>query len=478
MEEKARQEKAYDEALDVIKHGSVHYAIKIQETKKEIRELGMRNSEVAKSLSVKQIEDKKQYLQGQVAHLQRKSGDFVEKQQAIKASYLKYQKSVEKRGANYFGDNNLISNLALARGIEEQDRVKDKISATFKKEFGKIEKEVNNSFEAFDKTLTRNAVYIINNEGRQVFRKNDFSDDTFKTMLVNKNNEIEQNYPKKQSLEELEQQKNEILGSINSYNQIQEVLNPENEFNISASMEKDLDKCSHLYEDIAKHKLIVAKIEEVLDRFEVDDKDKSRVDENKKDRTKEYAKLCKVLHKLKQKEEKSIKKLENKVRKPMAKNNVQKLCGLVEERKTVEVNKNRIGDLEMQISAKESELAVLLSVGNEIGQDKSNLEKFTESKNIQEKISKLEKEIQEVKAKLQESKAKLEQSQAQKTKHTDELRQYTTKSVSSRDDSYVPKDFYSQLQKQTISEKEYMAVSKEIEQRNVQKTKQEQGMSI
>ena len=473
-----KQEKAYEEALWAIEHGSVFYAEEIQKTKKEIRELGRRDSDATRGLSAKQIADKKEYLEGQVAHFQKKQGELVEKQNAIKGTYHSYERSAEKRGAQYFGDTNLISNLSLARGIDPRDASKDKITATFKKEFGKIEKEVNDAFAVFEKTLTREAAYVINNDGKQVFRKSDFSDQTFKDMTIKKHNEIEQNYPKEQNLEQLEQEKNDILSSIDGYNQIQEVMNPENEFNISDSMKKDLDKCSELYGDISKHKLIVKKIEDVLSRFEVDDKDKNQIDENKKDRSKEYAKLCKALHKLKQKEEKTIKKLENKVRKPMAKNNVQKLCGLVEDRKVVEGDKSRIGDLEMQISSKEDELSVLLSVRSEIGQDKSDLEKFAEGKNIQEKIDKLEKEIQEAKEQLQEAKTKLEQSQAEKSKHTDELRQYTTKSVASRNEAYTPKDFSSELQEQTTSDKEYMEANEKLEEKNIQKQIEEQGMSI
>lgn len=478
MEQIEKQEKAYEEALWAIEHGSVFYAEQIQKTKKEIRELARRDSNDTRGLSAKQIADKKEYLEGQVAHFQKKQGELVEKQNAIKGAYHSYKKSVEKRGAQYFGDVNLISNLSLARGIEPRDVGKDKITATFKKDFGKIEKEVNDAFATFDKTLTREAAYVINNDGKQVFRKSDFSDQTFKDMTIKKHNQIEQNYPKEQSLEQLEQEKNDILGSIDGYNQIQEVMNPENEFNISDSMKKDLDKCSELYGDISKHKLIVKKIEEVLDRFEVDDKDKSQIDENKKDRSKEYAKLCKTLHKLKQKEEKTIKKLENKVRKPMAKNNVQKLCGLVEDRKIVEGAKSRIGDLEMQISSKESELTVLLSVRSEIGKDRSDLEKFSESKNIQEKIDKLEKEIQEAKVQLQESKTKLEQSQLEKTKHSNELRQYTTKEFLSKEESYITKDIYSELRNQTASDIEYIESSKQTTQRNLEKKKDEQNMTI
>lgn len=480
MEESARkkQERYYDEALDVIKHGSVYYVEKIRETKQQIAQLGIKTSDIAKGLSASQIEDKKNFLRGQVDHLYKKQGEFAEKQNAIKSNYVEYEKGIEKRGANYFGDVNLINNLSLARGIDKEDRVKDKITATFNKEFGKIEKEVAEAFAKFEKTLTQNAVYMVNNDGRQVLRKSDFSDITFKNMVVEKHNEIEQNYPKEQSLEQLEQEKSEILNSIDGYNQIKEVMNPENEFNISDSMKKDLNKCNEIYSDISKHKQIVEKIEAVLNRFEIDEKDKTNIEENKKDRSKDYAKLCKSLHKLKQKEEKKIAKLENKVKKPMQKNDVQKLCDLVESRKEVEGARTSVDSLERQISEKESELSALLSVRSEIADNRSSLEGFSENKNINEKIAKLENEIKQDKAKLKQSKENLEQSSLNKSKSTNELRKYTTKEVSSKAGSYEPKDFSAELKNQTTSDKEYMESNKELEEKNIQKQRDEQDMSI
>lgn len=480
MEEsvKSKQERYYNEALDAVKQGSVYYVEQIRETRKQIAQLNIKNSDAVRGLSASQIADKKEFLQGQVDHLYKKQNELVQKQNKIKTSFAAYEKGIEKKGANYFGDTNLISNLAEARGISKEDRAKDKITIAFNKEFGKIEKEVNEAFGEFDKNLTQNAQYVINNEGKQVFRRSDFSDITFKDMTLNKNNQIEQNYPKEQTLEQLEQERAEILNSIDGYNNIQEVLNPENEFNISDSMKKDLDKCSQIYTDISKHKQIIEKIEDVLNRFEVDEKDKDNIEANKKDRSKDYAKLCKSLHKLKQKEEKTIKKLENKVKKPMEKNDVQKLCDLVDNRKQVEGARTSVDSLERQIADKESELSVLLSVRSDIGDNRSDLAGFVENKNINEKIEKLEKEIKMAKENLKQSKEKLEQGELNKRKNSNELRKYTTKEVSNKAESYEPKDFSAELQSQTTSDKEYVEANQKLEEKNLQKQKDEQDISI
>ena len=483
MDVKEKQELAYEEALSIIKNGTPYYSLKIQEIKQQMRSLSAKDNVITKGLSISQIEDKKQYLQGQVNHLQRKSGEFVEKQHEIRDNYLTYQRNIEKKGANYFGDSNLISNLALARGLSKEVRGKDKITVAFKKEFGKIEKDVNISYNNFEKALTKNAVYMIDGDGRQVFRKSDFSDITFKNMLVEKNNVREENYPKEQTLQDLEKEQKEILSSIDGYNQIKVVMNPENEFNISDSMKKDLGKCNKIYEDISKHKQVIGKIEEVLSRFEVDEEYNKRVgiDEDKKDRSKEYAKLCKELHKLKVKEEKKIAKLQTKVKKPMQKNNVSKLCSLVEDRKAVEVNKNKVFGLEKDIAFKEDELRVLLNQKRSIEENEkisNEALKFEELKNINKDIERLEKEIRDSNKNLQESKVALNESQ-EKIKSSTELNKYTTKGVMKQEDYTVSvstsnefkKSFTDTLKEQTTSQEEYYKSKEERETQ--QKSKDE-----
>lgn len=482
MEEsiKSKQERYYNEALDAIKHTSVYYVEQIRETKKQIAQLGIKSSDIARGLSASQIAEKKEDLQKDVRRLEKKQGELVEKRKEISESYNSYIKNVNKYGSNFIGDNALINNLCLARGIEMKNISKDKIMSLFKKEDHKLSSDVTKSLDNLEKSLKSDAKYaIIDNQGNQVFnRAGIFTEDTFINMTKDKTYMREQNYPKEQTLEQLEQERAEILNDIDGYNNIQEVLNPENEFNISDSMKKDLDKCSQIYTDISKHKQIIEKIEDVLNRFEVDEKDKDNIEANKKDRSKDYAKLCKSLHKLKQKEEKTIKKLENKVRKPMEKNDVQKLCDLVDSRKQVEGARTSVDSLERQITDKESELSVLLSVRSDMGDNRSNLEGFAENKNINEKIAKLEEEIKMAKENLKQSKEKLEQGELNKRKNSNELRKYTTKEVSNKAESYEPKNFSAELQSQTTSDKEYVEANQKLEEKNLQKQKDEQDISI
>lgn len=486
MDAREKVENAYEEALRSIESGSSYYSLKIQETKKQIRDLAIKNGEAVRGLSAKQIQERKEVLEGEVTYLQKKSGEFVEKQKAVRSCYFDYKKNLEKKGANYIGDTNVISNLAKVRGLINEENSKDAISSAFKKESRKIEKDLGISFEKFDKTLMRNAPYIIDSNGKPIFMKGVISENTFETMLVEKNSERESNYPKKQTIEELEEQRKEILISIEEYNQVQEIMKPENEFNISEGMRKDLNKCNKLYEDISKHKQIIEKTEEVLNRFEIDEKDNDEMDKQKKDRSKEYSKLCKELHKLKQKEEKKILRLEKKVKKPMAKNNVSKLFGLVEDRKNIQENKNKINNLTAQISSKENELGELLQLKGKLDRNQeigNNVLKFEELNKIENDIDRLQKEIENYNKELKTSKETLKQTQ-NKIENSYELKKYTTKSVmknKGQEEPYIAgddkndspkKSFKDNLKDQTNSDLEYNKSREERESLEKQKNKE------
>ena len=383
-------------------------------------------------------EEKK--LEQQIKTIQEKQKDYEKHRTEVDKNFTEYEDVLQAKASyndKQVGDENLMKDIHSIRG----DQNNQQLIKIYRNELMKVREILGKARDSFSSSVDKNLKYLIDNKGEQILDPlSDLTKSEFIDMLEAENRNRENHPPLETAYKDLvEEQKAILYHNHPEQARIDTVLDKNNNFNFSARDIKNINKCTKLYEAIAKQEQLISKIGTLLKRFE--------------GREEDFPKSYKKLEKMRVKAEKTLIKLGKKVEKPYKESRVEDLHNLVVARKEVEEKREDISiqkqelenakNLKIRLEAEKikidekiksekeiTERAEIDESGVQIQETRPDISALIEqSKQLEEKLSSLSFQIVNGERNMSTEKAQLQQMQVNAAKLGVGLERFTTKAV-------------------------------------------------